>query len=829
VSVKAIRLTCSTLVAMAFCAAAQAAPASDTTAPTPTQSAQKPDKAGKPERKSEKPPHKADKSTKPAASSDKSHDAHKADAADKSGKPAKPATQTSAGKLSTRAEKSTDPARKADSTHKSETATKTQAAKGAPTAVPTRPVTATSSIPPSGVIDHAGADVPRTAPPFTPSTIPLRPSTVAAPPPPVRRGPTFAMATSSTTSPLDLSAIKQALELVHKGRPDEATNIESTITDPIGRKLVEWAILRGDDTDLDFPRYAAFISTNPSWPGITSLRRRAEAALWQKESDSRAVIEFFRSEPPRTAKGRFVLARALLVQGDRAGAQAALREAWRKDSFSADTEAQAREVFGDLITPADDKARMDARFDVEDDDAGLRAARRLGSVEAAIAKARAAVINKSSKAKALLDEVPAEGRQDPGYIFSRIQWLRRSDKIAEAAHWMLAAPHDPDRLGDLDQWWVERRLIARKLLDLGDLKSAYAVANTAATPINENYRSEQHFTAGWIALRFLREPSVALAHFARIAEGATNPMTLARSYYWQGRAAEALAHERDARAYYETAARYSTAYYGQLARARLGIETVALRAPPEPSADHARLEVARIFEILYALDERDMVANMAADLGDKSTDVTALAALGEIATRHNDARTTLLIGKPALSHGLPLEHYAFPDFGVPNYQQIGPEVERSVVYSIVRQESAFNSRVVSSANAIGLMQVTPAAGRDTAKRFNVSFDQHRLMADVAYNAQIGTAELGNDIASWHGSYILAFVAYNAGPRRAKEWIEQYGDPRNPKVDPIDWIERIPISETRNYVQRIIENMQVYRARFSNDSRLLIEADLRRGG
>ena len=828
-SVKAIRLTCSTLVAMAFCAAAQAAPASDTTAPTPTQSAQKPDKAGKPERKSEKPPHKADKSTKPAASSDKSHDAHKADAADKSGKPAKPATQTSAGKLSTRAEKSTDPARKADSTHKSETATKTQAAKGAPTAVPTRPVTATSSIPPSGVIDHAGADVPRTAPPFTPSTIPLRPSTVAAPPPPVRRGPTFAMATSSTTSPLDLSAIKQALELVHKGRPDEATNIESTITDPVGRKLVEWAILRGDDTDLDFPRYAAFISTNPSWPGITSLLRRAEAALWQKESDSRAVIEFFRSEPPRTAKGRFVLARALLVQGDRAGAQAALREAWRKDSFSADTEAQAREVFGDLITPADDKARMDARFDVEDDDAGLRAARRLGSVEAAIAKARAAVINKSSKAKALLDEVPAEGRQDPGYIFSRIQWLRRSDKIAEAAHWMLAAPHDPDRLGDLDQWWVERRLIARKLLDLGDLKSAYAVANTAATPINENYRSEQHFTAGWIALRFLREPSVALAHFARIAEGATNPMTLARSYYWQGRAAEALAHERDARAYYETAARYSTAYYGQLARARLGIETVALRAPPEPSADHARLEVARIFEILYALDERDMVANMAADLGDKSTDVTALAALGEIATRHNDARTTLLIGKPALSHGLPLEHYAFPDFGVPNYQQIGPEVERSVVYSIVRQESAFNSRVVSSANAIGLMQVTPAAGRDTAKRFNVSFDQHRLMADVAYNAQIGTAELGNDIASWHGSYILAFVAYNAGPRRAKEWIEQYGDPRNPKVDPIDWIERIPISETRNYVQRIIENMQVYRARFSNNSRLLIEADLRRGG
>jgi soluble lytic murein transglycosylase len=250
---------------------------------------------------------------------------------------------------------------------------------------------------------------------------------------------------------------------------------------------------------------------------------------------------------------------------------------------------------------------------------------------------------------------------------------------------------------------------------------------------------------------------------------------------------------------------------------------------PEPPAEHRMLEVARALEILYAIEERDLVATMAADLGDKATDTAALATFAEIAKRHNDARATLLMGKAALSRGLPFERYAFPDFGVPDYQQIGPAVERCVVFSIVRQESAFNPRVVSSANAIGLMQVTPPAGRDTAKRFGVTFDQRRLMDDVVYNAQLGTAELGNDIASWRGSYILAFVAYNAGPRRAKEWIEQYGDPRDPKADPIDWIERIPISETRNYVERIIENMQVYRALVENNPKLLIEADLRRGG
>jgi soluble lytic murein transglycosylase len=796
--------------------ALHAAPPSDTNAaPQPAPSTDtkldgKPDKSARPAHKSE-----THKSEAPKSDTHKS-DAHKSDKAAKS---------------AAKSEKTAEPAHKSEKSAKPKTRAADKTAPGPMMlTVPSGPVTSTASVPPAGAAGNNGADVRRAAPPFTPSTLPLRPSSGASPPaPPVRSAPALAMAATANTSPLDMAAVKQAIELAHRGRPDEAAGVESTISDPLARKLVEWVILRGDEADLDFPRYAAFITANPSWPGIGALRRRAEAALWQQQADRHTVIEFFRTDPPRTAKGRFALARALLGEGDQAGAQAAIREAWRKDPFSADVEAQARDMFAGLITAADDKARMDARFDVEDDDAGLRAAHHLGSLEVAIAKARIAVNNKSSKTKALLEEVPAEGRHDPGYVFSRIQWLRRTDKIAEAAQWMLSAPHDADRLGDLDQWWVERRLIARKLLDLNDFKAAYAVASGGAAPVNENYRGEQQFTAGWIALRFLHEPAAALSHFARIADGVTNPITLARAYYWQGRAAEALGRNQEARGYYETAARYPTAYYGQLARARLGIDAVTLRAPPEPSAEHYRLEVARIFEILYAIDERDTIANMAADLGDKSADAAGLATLGEIAKRHNDARTTLLIGKPALSHGLPLEHYAFPDFGVPDYQQIGPEVERCVVYSIVRQESAFNGRVVSSANAIGLMQVTPAAGRDTAKRFNVSFDQHRLMADVAYNAQLGTAELGNDIASWRGSYILAFVAYNAGPRRAKEWIEQYGDPRNPKVDPIDWIERIPISETRNYVQRVIENMQVYRARFGGDSRLLIEADLRRGG
>jgi len=647
-------------------------------------------------------------------------------------------------------------------------------------------------------------------------------------PPPARPAPALVMATSTNTSPLDLTAVRQAIELARKGRPDEATNVEGTISDPLARKLVEWVILRGDES-VDFSRYAAFLAANPSWPGMVTLRRHAEAALWQQHAEARAVVGFFANEPPRSAKGRFSLARALLASGDQASARAAVSEAWRGDSFSADVETQARDAFAGLLTATDDKARMDVRFYAEDDDAAMRAARHLDATEMAIAKARAAVVNKAANAKALLEAVPAAARHDPGYMFSRIQWLRRGEKIPEAAQWLLAAPRELELVGDPDQWWVERRLVARKLLDLGDFKLAYETARNAATPTTENYRAEQQFTAGWIALRFLRDPSTALAHFARIADGVSNPITLARSYYWQGRALEALGRGEDARAYYEEAARNPTAYYGQLARARLGLDAIALRQLPEQPAEYRRLEIARAFEILYAIDERDLVAAMAADLADKATDAAALAALAEISTRHNDARATLLIGKAALGRGMPLEQYAFPTFGMPSYRPIGPQVELCVVYSIARQESAFNARVVSSAHALGLMQVTPDAGRFVSKKFNVAFNQRRLLDDPVYNTQIGTAELGDVIAQFGGSYILAFASYNAGPRRAKEWIEQYGDPRNPKVDPIDWIERIPFAETRNYVQRVIENMQIYRARIGNDSRLLIEADLRRGG
>src|SRR5262249_38427182 len=274
---------------------------------------------------------------------------------------------------------------------------------------------------------------------------------------------------------------------------------------------------------------------------------------------------------PTTTKGKLALARALLLQGDRAAAQFLVREAWRNDAFSDDLEGMAMDVFGDLITPADHKARMDMRLYAEDVEGGLRSASRAGGNAPAVAKARIAVIRKASNAQAVLDAVPAEARRDVGYIFSRAQFLRRAERANEAAELMMSVPSDYyGQTIDPDQWWVERRLVARRLLDTGEVEAAYRIARDAAVPTKDNYRAESQFAAGWIALRFLNNPAVAATHFAKVGQGNSNPITLSRAGYWQGRAAEALGRNGEARAHYEAAARYSTAYYGQIARARLG-------------------------------------------------------------------------------------------------------------------------------------------------------------------------------------------------------------------------------------------------------------------
>jgi soluble lytic murein transglycosylase len=631
----------------------------------------------------------------------------------------------------------------------------------------------------------------------------------------------------------DLAAVKDAIALARKGKTTDATEIENKITDPAALRLVEWFILRHSETMTEFGRYAVFIAANPDWPSIALLRKRAEALLWQERSSDPAKdaawIHEFTADRPTSAKGKFALARVLLAEGDRDGAARLVREAWQSDELSDRSEADAAEAFGDLLTRDDHRARMDRRLGAKDFAAARRAAQRLGGDELAIVKACSAVSGKSDKAKDALDDVATDARGDLGYTLCRIQWLLAQNKIDEAAQVTLAAAPETMALQDTDQWWRERRLLARRLLDQGKFQTAYDVIRPAALPASDVYRADYHFMCGWIALRYLDDGATAATHFAHIDDGSSNPIVLARAFYWRGRLAETRGDAEAMRASYHAAARYPTAYYGQLARTKLGIDPIERRAPRMilASADAAPApadERVRAADMLYDIGERDVVLYFAADLAEQSADVAALAALGELTFRRNDARTMLQIGKPALARGLALDHYAFPTIGIPQHSPIAPDIGRSMTYSVARTESAFDQRDKSSANAVGLMQVTPEAGRDTAKRFGVSYDWDRMVSDPVYNTQMGAAELSALLAEYRGNLIMTFAGYNAGRGRVRDWIKAYGDPRDPNVDPVDWVERIPISETRNYVQRVMENMLVYRARFEDSATVAATAD-----
>ena len=611
----------------------------------------------------------------------------------------------------------------------------------------------------------------------------------------------------------DLVVLKQTLQLLQQHKLGDATKLAASIDDPAAQKLIQWALLRDPNNTARFDQYNSFIRANPDWPSIPLFRRRAEARLWQERSDPTTVRRFVGTQPT-SARGRLALARAMLSDGDRAGATREVRAVWQSAELSAELEAAVIDSFRDELTLADDIARMDQRIGAKDFAAAMRAAKRVGSTQVAIVKACEAAETNVTKGGALLEALPKEAQGDLGYVLCRLHWLLAHDDVAAAVKLQPEVSGDDLQRQDTDEWWRELRTLARRLLDLNDPKTAYRVVREAASPANPYYRAEFHFMPGWIALRFLSDPITALQHFGKIDEGSSDPIVLARAAYWRGRAFEAIGEFDKMRAQYETAARYPTAYYGQLARARLGVNEISVRPlPPQAGLEGSTTDLRRALDMLYAIGELDLALTFVSDLADSNSDIVALREIGELTSRHKDAQAMLVLGKTALARGLAMERYAFPEIGVPSYSPIAPPIDQCMVYSIVRTESAFDQRDTSPANAVGLMQVTPEAGRDTAQRFGVTYDWKRLVSDPVYNTQMGVAEVSALFREYTGSYIMTFAGYNAGRGRVRQWVAQHGDPRNPKIDAVDWVERISLAETRNYVQRVMENLQVYAARF----------------
>jgi soluble lytic murein transglycosylase len=689
-----------------------------------------------------------------------------------------------------------------------------------------------AAAPATAAPEHAAASAPEVAPPG-PLAPELSPPALKAASavelPPVPEVPLPAITLAQTGNPsADVATVRQAIDLYRKGEVAAGDQIKSSLAEPAWRGLLEWVAIRSGNA-LGFERMAGFLRNHPDWPASATLRRRIEEALLASRKPPAVVRAYFAREKPASAAGKLALARAFKADGLDQDATEVIRESWRTDIFSADFEDKVLDDFRTSLTTADHRARMERFLFKENWGGASRAAARAGKDYVTLVKARMAVDDRSSKAAAALDAVPPPLRTDTSYIFSRAQYLRWKDKPQDAAKLIDGITRDPAELVDGDEWWVERRMLARKLLDGGDPQAAYRVASQAG-PASLEKRIEAEFHAGWIALRFLKEPPTAARHFAEAARIAETPISVARAAYWQGRAAEAAGTEPEARAFYERAAQRSITYYGQLARAKLGMTNLALRAPVDAGEDvrtaFRSSGPAQALQLLYQAGARDLALPLSTELAVRLTDAAKLDALGDLIAENRDPKTLVTVGKSAVQRGLPLDLHAYPTFGIPSYEPVGDRVERAMVFAIARQESIFDPKAQSGAGARGLMQLMPDTARRTAKRFGLGFDVDKLTEDPAYNAKIGSAHLGELMDDWKGSFILTFASYNAGGGNVKKWIDAYGDPRKPDVDPIDWVERIPFSETRNYVQRVMENLQVYRQRLQERSAYLFEQDLK---
>lgn len=623
----------------------------------------------------------------------------------------------------------------------------------------------------------------------------------------------------------DGDPLRASLAAIDQQRFDEARRLIATITDPLAVKVANWALYQGR-RGAAFPEIAAFLAQNPAWPSRTLLTRRAEEAL-DPGVDDGAVRAFFGTRAPLAPQGALRLADALARTGQQSQAVEVARRAWRELGFEFENEVDFLGRFQGVLTNADHVARVDRLIWENRGDQAQRGISLVTGPERSVLQARLSLSSRAANAEAALRDAAAALRSDPGLAFEYARFLRRADRDEDARQILANAPAPPpERAARMAS---ERQALARRLVDAGRHEEAYAIARAHGLREGGNF-VDAEFLTGWIAFRLLRDARRATEHFMRLAETARLPVSMARGAYWVARVAEAQG-DRNARTWYERAAQYPVAFYGQLAATKLGQRLVF---PAEPARDGAAQNFARAGELPAAM-------RLLAGIGQDARARQFLLQLSETARSPAQyaalAEFSLELGKPdyaviATKRAAAVNAAMMPRLGWPVVPLAGINgVEPALVLAVMRQESQIDPRAISPAGARGLMQLMPATARLVATRLGAlgGHSDARLLSDADYNIRLGSAYLAQRIGELGGSYLLAICAYNAGVGRARAWAAAYGDPRDPSIDVIDWMERIPFEETRNYAQRVFENLMVYRWRLSPDApQASLERDLRRG-
>ncbi len=606
-----------------------------------------------------------------------------------------------------------------------------------------------------------------------------------------------------------------------------ATSGPPPSTSSVGDAVMEWRRLTAN-TGASFDQLSRFLMANKGWPDNDKMRTRAEKAISLDSYDPQRTLAYFQAYPPQTASGQLRYAFALNASGRREDAAAAVRRAWTSGPLDDYETSRALSMFPGAITPADHDARMDRLLWLG---ATPAASRQLAytspdkrNVFAARLAMRNASVDAAFQASAAESANPALTRTDAGYITDKATWLRKAGRVGEARA-LLAAPRSLAKPPTDPEEWLETLLTnARQASEGGDKTTAYNIARqlddafAPGTVIRETSLSVRDdytslaWLAGQLAYRDLRRPAEAVRLYRAYGEAARSAQTRTKGFYWAGRAALAAGDRSTANAHFTDAAQHYDQYYGQLSLERLN------RPQPKPTPDPT-IQVSNDERRAFEDDRLVRAARALGEIGawrEQSQFLRALAQqatspadhvlAGKLASQIGRPDLGVMIGRSAQANSLDaVEVSGFPTVRVP----AGHESNWTFIHAITRQESQFDRQAISHAGARGMMQLMPGTAREVAGKLGMSYDMGSLTTDTNYNMMLGSTYFQQMLRYFGGSYPLAVAAYNAGPGNVNKWLRANGDPRGGGIEMVDWIEAIPIFETRNYVQRVLENAVVY--------------------
>ena len=635
---------------------------------------------------------------------------------------------------------------------------------------------------------------------------------------------TYQYSVRQPLSDSDSRALGQVLEAARLGEASRIRALMDDLSNPLARKIALWALIEANPDGMSYAELDGARRDLAGWPGADKRLAATEKVIEGGGLRPQGIIDWFAGAEPQTPEGAMALASAYQATGNPQRATDVIRHIWRTKPFDAGPQQTMITRFGSLLTADDYATREDMLLYGNQGDASRALLPFLSPDQRALAQARMA-IREGADGESAVASLPADLRDSPGIGYEEaLAAERRGDTSGALALLPRLSTALPDQDAQARMWRLRKPLVIAAL-KAGDARGAYRAAADSGVDQGAD-GAEAEFYAGWLALSRLHDPRLADEHFAKLQGIGSSPITVSRALYWRGRAAEAMGDPVNAQLFYVDGARYFTAFYGQLAAAKAGLTTISLGKDPEiTAADRARFEdrePIRAARMMADIGAKETFHSFVMGIADTLPSVQEAAELVDLTRSLGDQELSMKVVRKAAQHGLIL-----PERGYPLHTAPGGGPEPAFVLGITRQESGFDPHARSGAGAMGMMQLMPGTAHTLARRLGYGGGE---LEDADYNMTLGSAYLGQLVDEFSGSYVMAAAAYNAGPGRPTEWASVCGDPRSSSTDPADFIECIPFSETRDYVMRVLEATEVYRARLAGGSaRLMIAPDLKRGG